>query len=70
MGRDRVVAANEGSRLLRPGGRIRESYGFDRFAESVCEEFYARRGRPSVGPGVSLRMLWVGYFNGLCWRQL
>ena len=45
--------------------RILEADGFDRFAESVCEKFYARRGRPSVAPGVYFRMLLVGYFEGL-----
>ena len=32
--------------------RILEEHGFDKFAESVCEKFYATRGRPSVAPGV------------------
>ena len=45
--------------------RILEADGFDRFAESVCEKFYGRRGRPSVAPGVYFRMLLVGYFEGL-----
>ena len=45
--------------------RMLEQHGFDRFAESACEKFYAVRGRPSVAPGVYFRMLLIGYFEGL-----
>ena len=45
--------------------RMLEQQGFDRFAESACEKFYAVRGRPSVAPGVYFRVLLIGYFEGL-----
>lgn len=39
---------------------------FDRFVEELCAPFYAsKNGRPSVPPGVYVRMLLVGYFEGL-----
>ena len=40
--------------------------GFDRFVEERCARFYAKgKGRPSIAPGVYMRMLLVGYFEGL-----
>lgn len=48
--------------------------GFDRFVESICEEFYNEGGRPSIPPGTFFRMLLVGYFEdissqrGIAWR--
>lgn len=48
--------------------------GFDRFAESICEEHYNEGGRPSIPPGTYFRMLLVGYFEdiasqrGIAWR--
>lgn len=40
--------------------------GFDAFVEKTCSRFYAKKnGRPSVPPGVYVRMLMVGYFEGL-----
>ena len=39
---------------------------FDRFVEDQCARFYAAgKGRPSVPPGVYMRMLLVGFFEGL-----
>jgi len=39
---------------------------FDRFAETECQQFYARvMGRPSLPPGRYFRLLLVGYFEGL-----
>jgi len=39
---------------------------FDVFVEKLCAPFYAKRnGRPSIAPGVYVRMLMVGYFEGL-----
>src|ERR1700758_2843302 len=46
--------------------RILEKHGFDRFAESACEQFYASTmGRPSLAPGVYFRLLLIGYFEGI-----
>lgn len=39
--------------------------GFDAWVESLCEPYYAKRGRPSIPPGVYFRMLLVGYFEGI-----
>ena len=39
---------------------------FDRFVETRCTTAYApRRGRPSVPPGRYVRMLLIGYFEGI-----
>jgi len=46
--------------------RVLRGNGFDEFAESRCERFYARkRGRPSIPPGVYFRCLLIGYFEGI-----
>ena len=39
--------------------------GFDEWVEKLCEPYYAKRGRPSIPPGVYFRMLLVGYFEGI-----
>src|SRR5215469_7526757 len=39
---------------------------FDEFVESRCRQFYAaKRGRPSLVPGVYFRLLLIGYFEGI-----
>ena len=39
---------------------------FDRFVEDRCSKFYAGNvGRPGLPPGVYVRMLLVGYFEGI-----
>jgi transposase len=39
---------------------------FDEFVEQRCRAFYAEgKGRPSIPPGVYMRMLLVGFFEGL-----
>ena len=39
---------------------------FDSFVEALCRPFYAEgKGRPSIPPGVYMRMLLVGFFEGL-----
>ena len=45
--------------------RLLADVGFDRFVEDLVEEYYADHGRPGVAPGVYLRMLFVGYFEGI-----
>ena len=43
-----------------------EKSGFDDFVEGRCRRFYAaKRGRPSVAPGVYFRLLLIGYFEGI-----
>ncbi|WP_437201179.1 hypothetical protein [Planctomicrobium sp. SH664] len=39
--------------------------GFDKILEDLCGPYYARTGRLSIPPGVSFRMLLVGYFEGI-----
>jgi transposase len=40
--------------------------GFDKYAEGLCEKFYARKvGRPGMAPGVYFRCLLLGYFEGI-----
>ena len=40
--------------------------GFDDFVEQRCAQFYAAgMGRPSLAPGIYIRLLVVGYFEGL-----
>ncbi len=40
--------------------------GFDGFVEGLCAPFYAGNvGRPGLAPGVYVRMLLVGYFEGI-----
>ncbi len=46
-------------------GRILKERGFDGFVEDLCEKFYAKRGRPSIPPGIYFRCLLVGYFEGI-----
>jgi transposase len=43
-----------------------EAERFDEFAEKECARFYAENnGRPSLTPGIYLRLLLVGYFEGI-----
>ena len=63
----------EAARLATPAGhpfyerlnRLLSKRGFDAFAESACESFYSRTGRPGLAPGVYFRALLVGYFEGI-----
>lgn len=46
--------------------KILAGAGFDAFVEKLCAPFYAQKnGRPSIAPGIYVRMLMVGYFEGL-----
>ena len=39
---------------------------FDRFVEERCARFYVQdKGRPGIAPGVYMRMLLVGFFEGI-----
>jgi transposase len=63
----------EAARLATPAGhpfyerldRLLSKRGFDQFAESACESFYAKTGRPGLAPEVYFRALLVGYFEGI-----
>src|SRR5256885_780148 len=45
--------------------QILDAHGFDAFVEAQCAAFYATRGRPSLAPGLYVRLLLIGYFEGL-----
>ena len=45
--------------------QILNAAGFDAFVEQLCAPFSARMGRPSLAPGRYVRLLLVGYFEGL-----
>src|SRR6266705_863057 len=46
--------------------QLLEECRFDEFVEGRCRRFYAaKRGRPSVAPGVYFRLLLIGYFEGI-----
>jgi len=43
-----------------------EESRFDEFVEGRCRRYYAaKRGRPSLAPGVYFRLLLIGYFEGI-----
>jgi len=46
--------------------KILAGAGFDAFVEKLSAPFYAKKnGRPSIAPGIYVRILMVGYFEGL-----
>jgi hypothetical protein len=44
---------------------ILEDNDFDGFVEGLRQRFYAEDGRPGLPPGRYLRLLLIGYFEGL-----
>ena len=70
-----TVASSPGHPFYEKLERILREADFDKFVESSCARFYAKKqGRPSIPPGVYFRMLLIGYFEridserGICWR--
>jgi len=70
-----AVASSPGHPFYEKLERVLQGAGFDKFVESKCASYYAKRqGRPSIPPGVYFRMLLIGYFEridserGICWR--
>src|SRR6266567_111498 len=46
--------------------QLLEECRFDEFVEGRCRRFYAaKRGRPSLPPGVYFRLLLIGYLEGI-----
>jgi transposase len=46
--------------------QLLREHGFDDFAEAQCATFYAETmGRPGLPPGIYLRLLLIGYFEGI-----
>ena len=64
------IASNElpatgGHPFYRRLNQILDAHGFDAFVEDQCAAFYAKRGRLSLAPGLYVRLLLIGYFEGL-----
>ena len=60
------LRTNAGHPFFERLNRVLEEAGFDAFVEELCAAFYAARmGRPSLRPGRYLRLLFIGYFEGL-----
>src|SRR5262245_7968179 len=45
--------------------KILKAQKFDRYVEGLCKQFYAKKGRPSIPPGIYFRCLLVGLFEGI-----
>lgn len=57
-----------GHPFYRALNRLLAEAGFDQWVEARCASYYEQeetRGRPSIPPGVYVRMLLVGYFEGI-----
>jgi transposase len=57
-----------GHPFYRALNRLLAEAGFDRWVEARCARYYEqdeKRGRPSIPPGIYVRMLLVGYFEGI-----
>jgi len=60
------VARSPGHPFYRTLNALLAKEGFDAYVEGLCEKFYSEKlGRPSIPPGVYVRMLLVGYFEGI-----
>jgi transposase len=59
------VARSPGHVFYRKLNTLLAEAGFDAFVEELCEPFYAKAGRPGIPPGTYIRMLFVGYFEGI-----
>jgi transposase len=52
-------------RSLWPKATVPKAQKFDRYVEGLCAQFYAKKGRPSIPPGVYFRCLLVGLLEGI-----
>ncbi len=60
------LARSPGHPFFERLNKVLAAAGFDAFVEQLCAPFYAtKNGRPSIAPGIYVRMLMVGYFEGL-----
>ena len=60
------LAASPGHPFYEKLNKILAEADFDRKVEDLCSAFYAeKKGRPSIAPGVYMRMLMIGYFEGI-----
>jgi transposase len=66
MGGDGRSAASAAHPFYTRLNQILDQAGFDDYAESLCQRFYASEiGRPGLPPGRYFRLLLIGYFEGL-----
>ena len=62
----RRIAGRAGSSFLSAAERDSGEGRFDRFCEQSCAGFYhARLGRPSLPPGLYVRIMMIGFFEGI-----
>lgn len=60
------LAASPGHPFYEKLNKVLAEADFDRKVEDLCAAFYAeKKGRPSIAPGVYMRMLMIGYFEGI-----
>src|SRR5689334_21533670 len=62
------LVRSQGHPFYRKLNELLAEDGFDRWIESLCDQYYERvekRGQPSLPPGVYFRMLLIGYFEGI-----
>ncbi len=60
------LARSPGHPFYEQVNRLLAEAEFDPFVEALCAKFYAGNvGRPGLAPGVYVRMLLVGYFEGI-----
>ena len=60
-----AMASAPGSPFYRKLNELLREAEFDRKVEDLCAPFYGESGRPSIPPGTYMRMLMVGYFEGI-----
>ncbi len=59
-------AAERCTSVLRATESILDKHNVDGYVEGLCQRFYAEEiGRPGLPPGRYLRLLLIGYFEGL-----
>jgi transposase len=60
------LARSPGHPFYEELNRVLRAASFDKFVEGRCAQFYAaNKGRPGIAPGVYMRMLLIGFFEGI-----
>jgi len=65
VGGDAGPAAERCASVLRAVESDSGSACFDGYVKTLCQRFYADEGRPGLPPGRYVRLLLIGYFEGL-----
>ena len=65
MGRHPRLAASAAHPFYTRLNQILDKHDFDGYVEELCERFSADEGRPGLPPGCYVRLLLIGYFEGL-----